>query len=214
QHSPPMSMRTILRQAILANRTLWLLAASYVLVYLIRIALNDWGNIWLAESHGVSLLGANATLSLFELGGLTGALFAGWGSDLLFRGQRAPMILLFAFGLFLSMTALWLAPVHHYGLLSMCFFSLGFFIFGPQMLIGLAAAEYCHKDAAGTVTGFLGLFAYLGAALAGWPLAQVLEHYGWSGFFALLTLAASCIGLLLMPLLIAGLNRLRFKQAS
>jgi len=214
QHSPPMSMRAILRQAILANRTIWLLATSYVLVYLIRIALNDWGNIWLAESHDVSLLGANATLSLFELGGLIGALFAGWGSDLLFRGQRAPMILLFAFGLFLSMTALWLAPVHHYGLLSMCFFSLGFFIFGPQMLIGLAAAEYCHKDAAGTVTGFLGLFAYLGAALAGWPLAQVLEHYGWSGFFTLLTLAASCIGLLLMPLLIAGLNRLRFKQVS
>ncbi len=29
---------------------------SYVLVYLIRIALNDWGNIWLTESHGVNLL--------------------------------------------------------------------------------------------------------------------------------------------------------------
>lgn len=50
------------------------------------------------------------------------------------------------------------------------------------MLIGLAATEYTHKDAAGTVTGFLGLFAYLGAALAGWPLAQVLQHYGWQGF--------------------------------
>lgn len=213
EHSPAMAMRDILRQQILANRTIWLLGVSYVLVYLIRIALNDWGNLWLTEAHGINLLSANTTLTLFELGGVIGALFAGWGSDLLFRGQRAPMILLFAFGLFLSMAALWLAPVHHRALLSVCFFSLGFFVFGPQMLIGLAAVEYSHKAAPGTVTGFLGLFAYLGAALAGWPLAQVMQHYGWSGFFALLTAAAGCIGVLLMPLLIAGLNRQRFKQA-
>lgn len=207
QQSPPLPILQILRDAILCNRTIWLLGVSYVLVYLIRIALNDWGNIWLAESHGVNILSANATLSLFELGGLIGALFAGWGSDLLFRGQRAPMILLFALGLFLTMTALWLAPVHHYALLAVCFFSIGFFVFGPQMLIGLAATEYTHKDAAGTVTGYLGLFAYLGAALAGWPLAQVLQQYGWSGFFALLTLAAAGVGLLLMPLMMAGLSR-------
>lgn len=204
QQSPAMPMRRMLFDTILRNPTIWLLGVSYILVYLIRIALNDWGNIWLAESHGVNLMKANATLSLFELGGLFGALFAGWGSDLLFRGLRAPMILLFSIGLFLTTTALWLAPLHHYGLLSACFFGLGFFVFGPQMLIGLAATEHCHKDAAGTVTGFLGLFAYLGAALAGWPLAQVLQHYGWYGFFALLALAATCVGLLLMPLLMAG----------
>ncbi|MFV9067883.1 MFS transporter family glucose-6-phosphate receptor UhpC [Serratia fonticola] len=204
QQSPAMPMQRMLFDTILRNPTIWLLGVSYILVYLIRIALNDWGNIWLAESHGVNLMKANATLSLFELGGLFGALFAGWGSDLLFRGLRAPMILLFSIGLFVTTTALWLAPLHHYGLLSACFFGLGFFVFGPQMLIGLAATEHCHKDAAGTVTGFLGLFAYLGAALAGWPLAQVLQHYGWYGFFALLALAATCVGLLLMPLLMAG----------
>ena len=38
-----------------------------VLVYLIRIALNDWGNLWLTESHGVNLLSANATVMLFEV---------------------------------------------------------------------------------------------------------------------------------------------------
>ena len=213
QQSPPMSMTQILRQTILQNRTIWLLGVSYVLVYLIRIALNDWGNIWLAENHGVNLLSANATLSLFELGGLLGALFAGWGSDLLFRGQRAPMILLFSLGLFLTVTALWLAPVHHFGLLALSFFSIGFFVFGPQMLIGLAATEYSHKDAAGTVTGFLGLFAYLGAALAGWPLAVVMQHYGWSGFFAVLTMASAFVGLLLMPMMMAGISKRELQSA-
>jgi len=89
QHSPPMGLWQMLRTTVLQNPMIWLLGASYVLVYLIRIALNDWGNIWLAESHGVNLLSANATVMLFEAGGLLGALFAGWGSDLLFSGQRA-----------------------------------------------------------------------------------------------------------------------------
>ncbi len=207
QLSPRMSLGNMFRLTVLQNRAIWLLGLSYVLVYLIRIAVNDWGILWLSESRGGHLLGANATMLLFELGGLLGALFAGWGSDLLFRGQRAPMILLFALGLFLSVAALWLAPVQHSPLLALCLFSVGFFVFGPQMLVGLAATEYAHKEAAGTVTGFLGLFAYLGAALAGWPLAQWIQQAGWTGFFALLTAAAACIGLLLMPLLMASVNK-------
>jgi len=206
ERSPAMSLWAMLRTTMLQNPMIWLLAGSYVLVYLIRIALNDWGNIWLYETHGVNLLSANATVMLFEVGGLLGALFAGWGSDLLFSGQRAPMILLFTLGLMVSVTALWLAPVHHYALLAMCFFAIGFFIFGPQMLIGLAAVECGHKGAAGSITGFLGLFAYLGAALAGWPLSKLTEVYGWSGMFVLLSVAAVLIGLLLMPLLMAGIN--------
>ncbi len=205
--SLPMSMWQILSKTILFNRTIWLLGVSYILVYLIRMTVNDWGNIWLSEVHGVNLLSANATLSLFELGGLLGALFSGWGSDLLFRGQRAPMILLFALGVFITVTSLWLMPVHHYALLAVIFFSLGFFVFGPQMLIGLAATEYCHKKAAGTVTGYLGLYAYLGAAMAGWPISQIISHYGWSGMFIVLTIAAALMGLLLMPLLIADISK-------
>ena len=141
-----------------------------------------------------------------EAGGLLGALFAGWGSDLLFSGQRAPMILLFTLGLMVSVAALWLAPVHHYALLAVCFFTVGFFVFGPQMLIGLAAVECGHKAAAGSISGFLGLFAYLGAALAGWPLSLVIERYGWSGMFSLLSVAAVLMGLLLMPLLMASIT--------
>jgi OPA family sugar phosphate sensor protein UhpC-like MFS transporter len=69
QQSPPMGLWQMLRTTMLQNPMIWLLGASYVLVYLIRIALNDWGNIWLAESHGVNLLSANATVMLFEVGG-------------------------------------------------------------------------------------------------------------------------------------------------
>jgi OPA family sugar phosphate sensor protein UhpC-like MFS transporter len=66
QQSPPMGLWQMLRTTMLKNPMIWLLGVSYVLVYLIRIALNDWGNIWLTESHGVNLLSANATVMLFE----------------------------------------------------------------------------------------------------------------------------------------------------
>ncbi|MBD2783429.1 MFS transporter family glucose-6-phosphate receptor UhpC [Xenorhabdus sp. DI] len=207
QASPPMPMLKILKETILFNRTIWLLGCSYILVYFIRTAIHDWGNLWLSEKHGASLLSTNVTLSLFELGGLLGALCSGWSSDLFFRSQRVPMILLFSIGLFFSVTALWLVPIQHYIVLSACIFSIGFFVFGPQMLIGLAATEYCHKQAAGTVTGYLSLYAYFSAAIAGWPLSQIINYYDWSGMFALLTLAAALMGLLLMPLLITDINK-------
>ena len=37
---------------------------------------------------------------MFELGGFIGALVAGWGSDKLFNGNRGPMNLIFAAGIF------------------------------------------------------------------------------------------------------------------
>lgn len=108
------------------------------------------------------MLTANSAISLFEVGGFIGSLVAGWGSDKWFRGNRGPMNLIFAIGIFLSVASLWTLPSISFVLQAGCFFAIGFFIFGPQMLIGMAAAECSHKDAAGAATGFVGLFAYLG----------------------------------------------------
>lgn len=92
------------------------------------------------------------------------------------------MNLIFAAGILLSVGSLWLMPFASYVMQATCFFTIGFFVFGPQMLIGMAAAECSHKEAAGAATGFVGLFAYLGASLAGWPLAKVLDTWHWSRF--------------------------------
>ncbi|WP_297474878.1 MFS transporter family glucose-6-phosphate receptor UhpC [uncultured Photobacterium sp.] len=196
-----LTQRQVLFKYVLTNKYLWLLAVSYVLVYIVRTAINDWGNIYLTEQHHYSLLSANGALSLFEVGGLLGSLVGGWGSDKLFGGNRGPMILLFSMGIFLAVAALWLMPVTNYSLQAGCFFAIGFFVFGPQMLIGMAAAECSHKDSVGAATGFVGLFAYMGAALAGYPLAIIMNHYHWTGFFVVISVAAAFIGLLLLPFL-------------
>ncbi|WP_342651667.1 MFS transporter family glucose-6-phosphate receptor UhpC [Vibrio metschnikovii] len=194
-----LKFKTAVMRYVLFNRYLWLLCGSYLLVYMVRMAINDWGPLYLVERHGYNILTANLSVSLFEVGGFLGSLFGGWGSDKYFRGNRAPMNLLFALGIFISVIALWLTPINHVWFLSGCFFSIGFFVFGPQMMIGMAAAECSRKDLAGTATGFIGLFSYLGAALTGYPLSLLIEAWGWEGFFCLLTVCAALISLHLLP---------------
>lgn len=201
-----LSQKQILTRYVLSNKYIWLLGLSYILVYIVRTAINDWGNLYLTEQYGYSLITANSALSLFEIGGFLGSLVAGWGSDKIFSGNRGPMILLFSMGIFLSVAALWLMPIASFALQAVCLFAIGFFVFGPQMLIGMAAAECSHKHSVGAATGFVGLFAYMGAALAGYPLAIITQHFHWTGFFVVISVAAAAIGLLLLPFLKAQYN--------
>ncbi|WP_434362155.1 MFS transporter [Parasalinivibrio latis] len=202
-----LSQRDILVKYVLTNKYIWLLAVSYLLVYVVRTAINDWGNLYLQEKFGYDLIKVNTALSMFEAGGFIGSLVAGWGSDKLFGGNRGPMNIIFAIGIFLSVAALWLMPFVQYTLQCAAFFCIGFFVFGPQMLIGMAAAECSHKDSAGAATGFVGIFAYLGASLAGYPLSQVIVNFEWTGFFVVITVSAAIIGLLLLPFLSSQLDR-------
>ena len=207
QEGAGLSRQQILTKYVLKNPYIWLLSLCYVLVYVVRAAINDWGNLYMSETLGVDLVTANSAVTMFELGGFIGALVAGWGSDKLFNGNRGPMNLIFAAGILLSVGSLWLMPFASYVMQAACFFTIGFFVFGPQMLIGMAAAECSHKEAAGAATGFVGLFAYLGASLSGWPLARVIDIWHWSGFFAVIAIAAGISALLLLPFLHAQAPR-------
>lgn len=199
--APNLSWRETLNRYVFLNKYIWLLALSYTLVYIVRTAINDWGNIYLTEKYHYDLVSANSALAVFEIGGFFGSLVAGWGSDRLFSSNRGPMALIFAIGIFFSITALWLLPTENYILQTALFFVVGFFVFGPQMLIGMAAAECSHKKTPGSATGFVGLFAYLGAAIAGYPLALIMQHFHWTGFFVFIACSASGIALLLLPFL-------------
>ena len=214
QEGAGLTQRQILFKYVLTNPYIWLLALCYVMVYIVRAAINDWGNLYMSETLGVNLVTANSAVTMFEVGGFIGALVAGWGSDKLFNGNRGPMTLIFTVGILLAVGALWLMPFFNYVMQAACFFTIGFFVFGPQMLIGMAAAECSHKDAAGAATGFVGLFAYLGASLSGYPLARVMEGWHWTGFFAVIAVAAGVSALLLLPFLKAQAPRREASPAA
>ncbi|MFQ5729843.1 MAG: phosphoglycerate transporter protein PgtP [Waddliaceae bacterium] len=178
-----LTTKEILIDFVIKNKYIWLLAAAYFFVYIVRTGVNDWTALFLLEEKKYSQIGANGCVSLFEVGGFFGSLFAGWSSDRLFGARRGPVNVLFAAGMFVSLLAFWFVPVGYPFLDSMAMFLVGFAIFGPQILIGIAAVELSHKKATATATGFVGCFAYLGAAAAGYPFGKLIQDFGWEGFF-------------------------------
>lgn len=194
-----LSTKDILFKYVLKNKFIWVLAISYFFVYVIRTAINDWGLIFLKESKELSLIKAGMCVTAFEIGGFVGSLASGWFSDRIFSGRRGPINVLFTLGSVFSLFSLWGGPVGVAYFYMAIMFVAGFFIFGPQMLIGMAAAELSHKKAAGTATGFAGWFAYFGATLSGF-LGTVTDQRGWYAFFVVLAACGFISVLLLFPL--------------
>lgn len=195
-----LSTRELLFEYVLRNKYIWVLAFAYFFVYVIRIAL-DWSILYLVEVKGYSNFKAGVCYFLFEVGGAFGSVAAGWTSDVLFKSKRNPVNVLFCLGVGLLVLGYQAFTQANPWLDGAFLFLFGFFVFGPQMLIGMATAELSHKKAAATATGFAGFFAYcLGAACAGAPLGLVIKHAGWDAFFLTLIGCAVAAALLLVPL--------------
>lgn len=196
----PLTLKQILFQEVLNNKAVWVLALAYFFTYVVRTAVNDWGSLFLHHAKGFSLLEASSCVTWFELGGFVGSIAAGWGSDRFFGGKRVPLMVLCAIGLVGVIAFFWFLAGRSLLLDSGLMALIGFLIFGPQMLVGLAAAEFVDKKAACTANGFAGCFAYIGAAATGYPLGTVIDIWGWQGFFVTLVCCSLAIILILFPL--------------
>ncbi len=199
-HENELTVRELLFQYVLRNKYLWILGISYFFVYVIRSAINDWTVLYLVQVKGYSLIAAGSCVSLFELGGVLGSVVAGWASDKIFASKRSPVNILFSLLVIIPVSLLFFSPAGAFLIDSTLLFLIGFFIFGPQTLIGLAAAELSHKKAGASATGFTGSWAYLGAAAAGYPLIKLTELFGWEVFFMTLGACGVITALLLLPL--------------
>lgn len=193
-------VRQILFEHVLCNKYVWVLAISYFFIYVVRIAVNDWGPLYLTEMKDYHPVAAAACVSWFEIGGFFGILVAGWGSDYWFDGKRVPMMVLSSIGLAFSIVGLWYVAADQFIMTSCLVGVIGFLVFGPQMLVGLAAAEFVSKKAASTSNGFAGCLAYLGAAMAGYPLGVITDIWGWQVFLAILVVCSILAALVLFPI--------------
>jgi len=195
-----LSTREILFKYVLTNPYIWLLGVSYFFVYIVRNAVNHWTVIYLVEQKAYNVVSAAAILAWFEIGGIAGSLFAGWSSDKIFKGNRGPINVLYCLFSTAAIALFWLVSGTTVLLDSVMIFTIGFLIFGPQMLIGVAAVELSHKKAAGTATGLTGWIAYLGVATSGYPLGKIIEGFGWEGYFIALSTCGLISTALLLPL--------------
>lgn len=195
-----LSMREMLFEYVLKNKFIWILAFAQFFNGMIRTAVNDWSMLYLIEVKNYSTLEAGFCVCWFEIGGFLGMLAAGWASDLFFKGKRNPINAIFSAAI-LGVLCLFRAAIFPYPIVdAIILFLFGFFIFGPQMLIGLTAAELSHKKAAATATGFAGCFAYLGAAAAGAPLGALVKASGWDSYIFTLIICAGLGALIVLPL--------------
>ena len=101
-------------------------------------------------------------------------------------GGRAPRTCVFCMaGAALFVFAFWQLPSDTpVWLLSATLCAAGFCIYGPQALIGIAAANQATKRAAATAIGLTGLFGYASTLVSGVGLGYVAQHFGWNWAYA------------------------------
>ena len=73
----------------------------------------------------------------------------------------------------------------------------GFFLYGPQALLGVVASNEVSKKAASSAVGIIGFMSYLSTLITGYPLGKFADHFGWHPIFILMA-AVSVIGFLLV----------------
>lgn len=195
-----LSVREILFKQVLSNKYVWIFSISYFFIYVVRTAINDWTFFYLQEAKNMNEYLAGSGVFWFEVGGFIGMIAAGWGSDYFWKGNRVPAMVVCALGLIFSLLALKYVPVNHVVLDMTLLAMIGAFVFGPQMIVGLAAAEFVDKRAAATSNGFAGTLGYFGAAMAGYPIGKMIEIWGWHGFFTAMLVSSAVIFMMLLPL--------------
>ena len=199
------SLLSLLLNNVLRNPYIWGMALTYFFVYVVRQGVTSWFVFYLIKAKGVADAGSAAfRVSGLELGGLVGSLLAGRLSDGLIArhpdrgavGARVRVVIAYTFGVAASLALFYLTPASAAWAQWATVFMIGFFLYGPQMLIGLCGAELVGPESVGASEGFLGWVAYLGAANAGVPLSLIVKNYGWEAYFG--ALLAACAGALLL----------------
>src|SRR5574344_713327 len=170
----------IFKENILFNKTIWLLAFTYIFVYIIRFGAEDWLVKYLSEAKHNSIALASMKLGALPLCGIAGTICAGLISDKIFKGQRAPVNLIYLCGVAISLALLRFNTINKLDFVLIGL--IGAFTYGPQMMIGgLCAVESSSKKVASAATGLTGSFGYIGAVFSATGTGFVVDKFGWNG---------------------------------
>ena len=177
----------IFKKYIIKNPTVWLLAIAYIFVYVVRYGTIDWLVMYQVDMKHYNIADAAKIISFLPLVGVLGTIGAGFVSDKFFGGKRAPVNILCLTLLAISIILFWhnTNPILDYVYVS----AIGVFTCGPQVLIGgLSAVESSSKKVASAVTGFCGMFGYIGSILSGVGTGYIIDKFSWDyaiGFWVL-----------------------------
>ena len=177
------SRSKFLKVMVWTNRWIWTLCVANVFVYVMRMGILDWGPKFLTEARNMSIEQAAWSVAAFEICAIVGTICAGWATDHIFKGKAHRMCFVCMAGAVIFMSLFIFLPSVP-PLLSVALLAMaGFFIYGPQALIGIASANHATKEASATANGLAGIFGYVGSFLSAIGIGIVADHWGWNMVF-------------------------------
>ncbi len=149
---------------------------------MVRYGCSDWAPTYLRDAQGYDIKQAGWAYFAYEFAAIPGTLICGWLSDKVFHGRRAVPTILFMAIVAVFIFLYWQFSSNYF-IVTMSLIAIGFFIYGPVMLIGVQALDLAPKNAAGTAAGLTGFFGYfLGTAiLANIVIGSVAEAQAGTG---------------------------------
>lgn len=174
----------ILRDAIL-NPRVWIVGLAYFGVDLFRYGFLGWSFAYLLEIGAATDMAIIKIIMLPAIGAV-GIVLSGWITDRM-GGRRAPVI---AVMLLLSAVLAFVffkLPGDDVVLSMIVLGGIGFFLYGPHLLMGATIAmDLGSRKASGTASGIIDALGYMGAAVSGIGTKWAKDVTGdWSGPFTL-----------------------------
>lgn len=188
-----------LKKLVFRNPIIWILALSNFCIYVIRFTILEWGTSFLTQYKGMDTdMAANIVATSEILGGVGGALVAGWFTDKFMQNKAHRTCLYCTIGATLSFFMFWQTPADAHWILSAIFICLSaFFVYGPQALLGVAASQQATKRASATANGVLGIAGYAATTVSGVGFGFMADHWGWNSVF-IVAIAFGVLGCLVI----------------
>jgi sugar phosphate permease len=207
---PRESYWQIVVQYIFKNPYMWVISFANLSVYVLRYAQMTWGPTFLQEYKELSVVTSGWLYFGAEMGGLAGALVAGFVTDRVFNG-RAGRVCVIAMALMsAAVWAFWKLPVQYAVVAGVLYVVMGFLLYIPQMLIAAMAMNLGTKRASAAAVGLTGIIGYASTIITGWGIGSLVDRglvigghqwldKGWPSAFKVMLLCAS-ITLVLMAI--------------
>jgi len=180
------NFKQFVRKKVFGNPVIWFLCLANFFLYTVRYAILDWGPTFLLEMKGIELQKAGWLVAGYEGFGILGMLSGGWMMDRIFKGRGGRACIIYMLICSVIILIFWKFPGKSPVFYGMLLWIIGFFIYGPQALVGIIAANLATKRAAATAIGLTGLFGYLSTVLSGWGLGIIVTQSGWNTGFLIL----------------------------
>lgn len=182
------AFKAFLGKKVFRNPIIWMFALTDLFVYIVRFAILDWGPTFLQDrANPLSPQLAGWSIAIFEIAGCAGMLCAGWISDRYFGGKTHRMCAVEMFLVAICLAILYFIQESASAVSVLVLLALaGFFLYGPQALLGVAATKQATKKAASSAVGLIGFVSYLSVIFTGVGLGWFSDNFGWDYLYILM----------------------------